>query len=274
MWGLAPLLAQVPQLVQRSKDDVEKGLAQSKSKAEAFKCQIKYRKVVLGQKFPERKLGQMGEANENGKYVPYSVCTLKENLLRIVEFMAESTETRASCLVKQQNIRNVDERKRLLETAKSTFKNAREKTGVPSDDGNTKIGKQKKKKTPQFFGKKIRHKYEDDGKDVWFKGVVVSCLDDNEYSTDCEFEVEYEGSTDKYDVKLVEEWKKGWVVIEGKAKGDNPKMFQLVKQTEREKALKMKSRIEKENCNGQPNEKLGNLDNIKKPKKSQKNLKT
>ncbi len=117
----------------RNKDDVEKGLARSKSKAEALKCQIKYRKVVLGQKFPDRKLGQMGEANENGIYVPYSACSLKENLLKIVEFMAESTETRASCLVKQQNIRNVDERKRLLETAESTLKNAREKTG-PSND--------------------------------------------------------------------------------------------------------------------------------------------
>ncbi len=50
-----------------------------------------------------------------------------------------------------------------------------------------------------------------------YKGVVVSCLDNDEYDTDCEFEVQYDGSDEKYEVKLVEEWKKGWVVCEGKA---------------------------------------------------------
>ena len=60
----------------------------------------------------------------------------------------------------------------------------------------------KHSKTPIFFGKAIRHKYEENGSDVWYKGVVVSCLDEDEYDNNCEFEVVYEGSDEKFCCKV------------------------------------------------------------------------
>ena len=41
------------------------------------------------------------------------------------------------------------------------------------------------------------------GKDVWYLGLVVSVLDDNELDEECEFEVLYDGFDDKYDIELV-----------------------------------------------------------------------
>ena len=198
-----------------SKESAEQALKTVKSKVDALKCQIRFRKTVLGQKFPCRKLGQIGEADDKGKYAPYSATKLKENLLKIIEFASKPPEAKASYFVKQ-NIRQKEERTPLIEKAKQAFESKK------GSENNSKGAKTRKRQTsnrkvPQFFGKCIRHKYEEDGKDVWYKGIVVSCLDENEYDINCEFEVEYEGSEDRYEVKLVEEWKRGWVVIDGKA---------------------------------------------------------
>lgn len=47
-------------------------------------------------------------------------------------------------------------------------------------------------------------------------GQVVGVLDDDEYSSDCEFQVAYEGDDDFTVVNLVEDWKEGWVQIMSK----------------------------------------------------------
>ena len=127
-----------------------------------------------------------------------------------------------------------------------------------------KLENRKRKKFLNSLAKKIRHKYEDDGKDVWFKGVVVSCLDDDEYSTDCEFEVEYEGSTDKYDVKLVEEWKKGWVVIEGKAKGDDSKDIAVARSNDESETNKKRKITENEESNTEGEQQKTNKRKLRK----------
>ena len=45
-----------------------------KLKIEAIKCQIRYRKTVLCQKFSDKKLLQVGGSDKSGKYKPYNIC--------------------------------------------------------------------------------------------------------------------------------------------------------------------------------------------------------
>lgn len=197
-----------------TRDKAEVMLKNEKKKEDAIKCQIRYRKVVLGQTFPDRKLGQMGESDEGGKYVPYSITRLKENLLKIIAFSIKTPEERVRCF--KAEIRKEGERKELLKLAKDDLQNKHSSTRSGSASS-SKGRSNRTKKIPQFFGKTIRHKFEEEGKDVWYKGVVVSVLDDDEYATECEFEVIYEESDEKYEAKLVADYKRGWVVCEGRA---------------------------------------------------------
>ena len=71
---------------------------------------------------------------------------------------------------------------------------------------------------PTCFGEYIRHKStvsDDSGndKDVWYTGCVVGVLDDDEYASDCEFQVSYDVDKGKdfTVVALMEDWKEGWV---------------------------------------------------------------
>ena len=187
------------------------GMGSEKDIIAALRIQIKYRKKVLAQKFTDKKLGQISESDENGKYVSYSLRTLREHLSSIIEFSSVTSECRADIL--HSNIRKNDERKVLLEKAKKSMENEK----IVKEDVPKKIGL-KRNKVPVFFGKVIRHKYEEDGKDIWYRGIVVSCLDVDEFDDSCEFEVVYDGSDEKNIVQLVEEYKKGWVVVEGKSK--------------------------------------------------------
>ena len=181
----------------------------------AIKCQIRYRKVVLGQTFPDRKLGQMGGSNEGGEYVPYGMMRLKENLFKIIAFSSKIPEERVESF--NTEIRIEEERKELLNRAQSHFQSRSEHRANTSGATSSSKGRSKqRKKIPQFFGKTIHHKFEEEGKDVWYKDVVVSVLDDDEYATDCEFEVLYEESDEKYEAKLVEDYRRGWVVCEGR----------------------------------------------------------
>ena len=41
---------------------------------------------------------------------------------------------------------------------------------------------------------------EEQGKDVWYKGIVNEVLDDDEFDVNCEFTVMYEGYQDTYTV--------------------------------------------------------------------------
>ena len=66
---------------------------------------------------------------------------------------------------------------------------------------------------PTFSGKRIRHKWTDNGKDKWFSGTVIRALNDDEYDSNCDFEVDYDGFKDLTIVKLHEDWNEGWVRI-------------------------------------------------------------
>ena len=73
---------------------------------------------------------------------------------------------------------------------------------------------------PKFLGRRIKHKMVNEGgKDVWYLGLVVSVLDDNEFDGECKFKVLYNEFDDKYDIELVKEWRMKCVVIEGKDDG-------------------------------------------------------
>ena len=71
---------------------------------------------------------------------------------------------------------------------------------------------------PKFYGKVIHYKMfeEEQGKDVWYKGIVTEVLDKDEFDVNCEFTVMYEGYEDTYTVKLVDEHNNKCVVVEGK----------------------------------------------------------
>ena len=88
----------------------------------------------------------------------------------------------------------------------------------------------KRKDIPIFFGKMIKHKMfdEEEVKDIWYQGVVIEVLDDDEISDDCEFTLKYEGFDDNYEVKLVEEWKNQCVIILGKADELSLKIMKII----------------------------------------------
>lgn len=130
------------------------------------------------------------------------------NLKSIIEFSSASVVVRASNL---QVIRSKSERLSLTNSVKRSFEESINTNEKPIEK-KVKIDR----KIPKFFGKVIRHKYDEDRVDIWYRGSVVSVLDEDELDDKCEFEVKYDGNDDKYDVMLVEEWRKGWVIIEGK----------------------------------------------------------
>ena len=65
------------------------------------------------------------------------------------------------------------------------------------------------------LGKMIKHKvfYEEELKDIWYRGFVSQLLGDNETSDDCDFTVKYKDFDDIYEVKLLEEWKNQCAII-------------------------------------------------------------
>ena len=72
-----------------------------------------------------------------------------------------------------------------------------------------------RKLSPMVLGKMIKHKafYEEELKDIWYRGFVSQLLGDNETSDDCDFTVKYKDFDDIYEVKLLEEWKNQCAII-------------------------------------------------------------
>ena len=58
--------------------------------------QLQYRRTVLQQKFPNKKLLQKDEKGEDGKYKKYSLDVLKEHLCQIFIFLKKTPEKRAT----------------------------------------------------------------------------------------------------------------------------------------------------------------------------------
>ena len=185
---------------------------------EILRNQILFRKVVLGQKFPDKKYGQMGETVKN-KYFQYDVSALKHNLTQIINFCTTSPEERAGRIIGGSGVKDDITRKALLEKAKEDFVTEKEKTLISKSSKKQGNDNKKRKRVPTFFGKIIRHKMIDnDGEDVWYRGTVTEVLDDDEFDDECDFTVEYDGFDDAtYEVKIVKEWRLGCIVIESKA---------------------------------------------------------
>ena len=135
-----------------------------------------------------------------------------------IYFAEKSAEERASDVIEKLILRPEEERKAQLEDAKNII---RKKAGefqerdqhVGASEGTTK------KKKPKLFGRRIRHKW-DDG---WHDATVIKVYGDDEYSTDCEFGVEYVGFPGEYEVNLIEDWKSNWVVVCGAANKERKK---------------------------------------------------
>ena len=72
-----------------------------------------------------------------------------------------------------------------------------------------------RKLSPMVLGKMIKHKvfYQEELKDIWYRGFVSQLLGDNETSDDCDFTVKYKDFDDIYEVKLLEEWKNQCAII-------------------------------------------------------------
>ena len=81
--------------------------------------QIQYRKIVLGQKFINKKWGQVGESH-NGKYKKYDIETLKEHLIAIIQYYTKVPEERAQ-VATENKIRTEAARKELLELKKASI---------------------------------------------------------------------------------------------------------------------------------------------------------
>lgn len=75
------------------------------------------------------------------------------------------------------------------------------------------MAKKPKRNVPKLFGKRIKHKWEVDVKEIWYDGTVVAVYDEDEYDIDCHFGVKYYDFEDVFEVKLLEDYKKDWVVV-------------------------------------------------------------
>ncbi|XP_065653434.1 uncharacterized protein LOC136080548 [Hydra vulgaris] len=98
------------------KEDLEKILGTKNEIVKKLQRQIKFRKKVLQQKFPENWL-QLGEKGKGENYKKFSIETLKTNLLSIFTFLKEAPEQRATT-IKCSVIRQIDERQEMLITLK------------------------------------------------------------------------------------------------------------------------------------------------------------
>ena len=188
-----------------------------------LKLQIDFRKKVLGQSHSDLKVFNMGSAI-GGKYQQHSIETLKSNLLSIIEFNKKGVTERAE-VIQSPDIRPEQERKRKLLEIKRKLKE--------KEQDRVRACNSKQGKYPKLFGKYINHRW-DSG---WFKGKVVACLDDDEYHPDCTFEVEYEGYEGKYEVELLKDFEKNWVVIIGSVATIDKRNEMLANEQESEQAM-------------------------------------
>ena len=190
------------------KDELRKLVGPMKLKA--LQLQVKARKVILSQSVPDPKILQQSTTIK-GKYTQFGVTELQSNLAKAISFAEKSAEERATDVIEKLVLRPEDERKAQLEDAKNLIW---EKAAKFQERDKDSAGEgTSKKKTPKLFGRRIRHKW-DDG---WHEATVTKVYDEDEYSTDCEFGVEYVGFPGEYEVNLIEDWKNNWVVVCGSA---------------------------------------------------------
>ena len=119
---------------------------------EILRNQILFRKVVLGQKFPDKKYGQMGETVKN-KYFQYDVSALKHNLTQIVNFCTTSPEERTGQIIGGSGVKDDITRKALLEKAKEDFVTEKEKTLISKSSKKQGNDNKKRKRIPTFLAR-------------------------------------------------------------------------------------------------------------------------
>ena len=159
----------------------------------------------------------------DGKRVEFSCQELKANLKKFIDFQALTAEIRAKTVLSQVEVRPREERREKLEEAKKEIASKQQSKADRIDNSEAERVEPKKKKYPKLFGKKIKHKWTlDNGKDVWYTGILTAVLDDDEYDSDCEFKVCYdEYPEETYDLPLMKDYKRNWVVIIGNANLDS-----------------------------------------------------
>ena len=57
------------------------------------------------------------------------------------------------------------------------------------------------------------HKWDVGGEEVWYEGTVVQLLDEDEYDIDCEFGVNYDNSDGVFQLRLLQDFKRNWVIV-------------------------------------------------------------
>eukprot|EP00794_Sanderia_malayensis_P018987 gene18987-20894_t len=75
------------------------------------------------------------------------------------------------------------------------------------------LKKKPKKRFPKLFGKRIMHKWDEDGEEVWYEGTVVEVYDEDEYDVDCEFGVKYDNIDGVFEVRLLQDFKRNWLIV-------------------------------------------------------------
>ncbi|XP_065666851.1 uncharacterized protein LOC136087582 [Hydra vulgaris] len=139
-------------------------------------------------------------------------------MLSIFTFLKEAPEQRATT-IKCSVIRQIEERQEMLITLKKKVRLEGDARLLMETRKKIRTGTSKEG-VPKFLGKRVKHKMvDDDGKDLWYSGLVVSVLDDNEFDEDCEFQILYNGHEDKYNIELVKERRTKCAVAEEKADG-------------------------------------------------------
>ena len=206
--------------------DIHLSKLPSKQHKTAIIAQIDFRKAVLDQVPPDRTVGQKGRTVD-GKRVEFSCQELKANLKKFIDFQALTAEIRAKTVLSQVEVRPREERREKLEEAKKEIASKQQSKADRIDNSEAERVEPKKKKYPKLFGKKIKHKWTlDNGKDVWYTGIVTAVLDDDEYDSDCEFKVCYdEYPEETYDLPLIKDYKRNWVVIIGNANLDSDRII-------------------------------------------------
>ena len=140
---------------------------------------------------------------------------MKSHLCDIFDELSNPPKQRANeifCRVKES-----DPRRKKLDDLKEELRSNGDKRLEKEITSQKKVKKNpgKETKIPTFLGKRIRHKWCDNGTDKWYHGDVIAVLDDDEYAEECEFHVKYDGFEDPYTIEVVKEWRMNCVVVEG-----------------------------------------------------------
>ena len=193
-------------------DNLEK--LNNKEKLLALKSQINFRKVVVEQVIPDKKLLQL-RSTVDKKRKEFTVTELMDNSEKVIEFSIKTAEERAAEVHWEVSIRPAEERQKQLIDATNAIRDKAEAARQSQQKAAEKPEKPKKKQT--LYGKRIKHKWEVevDGevKDVWYDGTVFQVIEGEEDNVNCQFGVKYDNVPGIFEVELLEDFKSHWVVI-------------------------------------------------------------